>query len=69
VTDPSHPDLSAWLDGALDPAEAERVAEAVRTDPATAHVATQLRQAREHMRRQGPARAPTGFADRVLSKL
>jgi hypothetical protein len=61
--------LSAYLDGALPPAEAREVASAIERDPELAAEYEALRRTVALLQQEGPAKAPAGFHARVLGKL
>ncbi len=61
-------ELSAYLDGELSEAEARRIEQALRDDPALARELEALRAARELVRSLPTAKAPEGFAATVMDK-
>jgi negative regulator of sigma E activity len=61
--------LSAYLDGALPPAEAREVASAIERDPELASEYEALRRTVALLQQEGPAKAPAGFHARVMGKL
>lgn len=61
--------LSAYLDGALPPAEAREVAAAIARDPELAEEYEALRRAVTLLQQEGPTTAPPGFHARVMGRV
>ncbi len=64
---PANDQLSAFLDGELDDAEAAAVEAALEGDEGLRDELTQLKSVQRLLRTHGPARAPEGFAARVIA--
>jgi negative regulator of sigma E activity len=70
MTDPRAPEnLSALLDGELDPDEVEAVERALREDPALRAELHALQGAMEFTREHGPVEPPAGFAERLNARI
>lgn len=70
MTDPRAPEnLSALLDGELDPDEVEAVERALREDPALRAELHALQGAMEFTRTHGPVEPPAGFAERLNARI
>lgn len=61
--------LSAYLDGALDDAEAAEVAAAIEADPALRTEYEELERAVSLLRTHGPVQAPEGFHARLMARV
>lgn len=61
--------LSAYLDGALDDAEAASLSEAIERDPALKREYEAMRRSVDLLRREGPTEAPRGFHARVMESV
>ena len=61
--------LSAYLDGALEDAEAAEVAAAIEADPTLRGDYEAMRQAIDLLRTHGPAEAPEGFHARLMARI
>ena len=61
--------LSAYLDGALDDAEAAEVAAAMEADPTLRSEYEELERAVELLRTHGPTEAPPGFHARLMARV
>lgn len=64
---PHHDQLSAYLDGELEPDEIDRVEAELRANPALRAELDELREVAAFLREAGPARAPADFHARVLA--